>query len=279
MREEDDHNFKESTGAVSTRGDQPIGVEPATERLKLTQLPSGTAKGKDNKRRIKRPMNAYMIWARTHRPTLTKANPNASNAEISEQLGIEWRKLSEEQKMLYYAESRKLHWEHRQQFPDWEYNPRPRKGKQVGQKKTVQETIVMQTNLMLSGSLQNTASQRRPDPDLISALPPFPAQLSFMPEPSFTQTSPLNYQDNTSGMVLHNDVFQVCDDSFASDRYLFCKEPVPQTDKVIKSTTDVVSSPSALEKHAMVEVLDGLPVRSNILKVEDAGEIKLFTML
>ncbi|KAF5897331.1 Transcription factor SOX-30, partial [Clarias magur] len=154
-------------------------------------------KGKDNYSHIKRPMNAFMIWARTQRPILAKANPNASNAEISEQLGIEWRKLSEEQKMVYYAESRKLQWEHSQQFPDWQYNPRPLKKKQVGPEEAGSETTTMQNNLMLSdweytprprkrkrvsskktapettatqnnlihsGNFHNTALPRRPDP-------------------------------------------------------------------------------------------------------------------
>ncbi|KAF5902058.1 Transcription factor SOX-30, partial [Clarias magur] len=82
-------------------------------------------------RRIKRPMNAFLVYARTHRPILSKTCPNATAAEITLKLGIEWRKLSEEQKVPYFAESLRLKWEHQQQFPDWEYNPRPRKKKRV----------------------------------------------------------------------------------------------------------------------------------------------------
>ncbi|XP_077122544.1 transcription factor SOX-30 [Ranitomeya variabilis] len=72
---------------------------------------------------IKRPMNAFMVWARIHRPALARANPKASNADISVQLGVEWNKLSEEQKEPYYAESRKLKAKHSETFPDWVYRP------------------------------------------------------------------------------------------------------------------------------------------------------------
>lgn len=68
-------------------------------------------------RRIKRPMNAFLVYARTHRPILSKTCPNATAAEITLKLGIEWRKLSDEQKVPYFAESLRLKWEHQQQFP------------------------------------------------------------------------------------------------------------------------------------------------------------------
>lgn len=66
---------------------------------------------------IKRPMNAFMVWARIHRPALSKANPTANNADISVQLGIEWSTLTEEEKRPYYVEARKLKDKHRQEFP------------------------------------------------------------------------------------------------------------------------------------------------------------------
>lgn len=72
---------------------------------------------KDKSGHVKRPMNAFMVWARIHRPALAKANPTANNAEISVQLGLEWSKLSEEQKQPYYDEARKIKQRHREEFP------------------------------------------------------------------------------------------------------------------------------------------------------------------
>ncbi|XP_075712211.1 transcription factor SOX-30 isoform X1 [Rhinoderma darwinii] len=85
--------------------------------------------GFDKYGHIKRPMNAFMVWARIHRPALARANPKASNADISVQLGVEWNKMTEEEKKPYYDEAQKLKVQHRETFPGWVYQPRPGKFK------------------------------------------------------------------------------------------------------------------------------------------------------
>ncbi|XP_041123009.1 transcription factor SOX-30-like [Polyodon spathula] len=116
---------------------QPM-VEPSvkveTKDVPLTVPPSDpgafeTAQSKDRNGHIKRPMNAFMVWARIHRPALAKANPAANNADVSVQLGIEWNKLSEEQKKPYYDAAQKIKEKHREEFPGWVYQPRPGKRK------------------------------------------------------------------------------------------------------------------------------------------------------
>lgn len=62
-------------------------------------------------------MNAFMVWARIHRAAVAKANPGANNAEISVQLGLEWSRLTEEQKQPYYEEANKIKLRHREEFP------------------------------------------------------------------------------------------------------------------------------------------------------------------
>ncbi|KAJ8281517.1 hypothetical protein COCON_G00040360 [Conger conger] len=73
--------------------------------------------GKDKDGKIRRPMNAFLVWARIHRPGLTRANPSATSQEISVQMGEEWRRLSEEQKLPYYEEAFKLRIKHEKEFP------------------------------------------------------------------------------------------------------------------------------------------------------------------
>ncbi|NWQ87671.1 SOX30 factor, partial [Burhinus bistriatus] len=109
-------------------------VKIETKNVPLTVLPSDsgmpdTPFSKDKSGHVKRPMNAFMVWARIHRPALAKANPAANNAEISVQLGLEWSKLTEEQKQPYYDEARKIKQRHREEFPGWVYQPRPGKRK------------------------------------------------------------------------------------------------------------------------------------------------------
>ncbi|KAG5853468.1 hypothetical protein ANANG_G00073770 [Anguilla anguilla] len=119
---------------------QPIAdpsVKIKTEGVNLTLDPSEAGiddfpLGKDKDGKIRRPMNAFLVWARIHRPGLTKANPAATSQEISVQMGEEWRKLSEAQKIPYYEEAFKLRIKHEKEFPDWEYKPTPRKRKRRG---------------------------------------------------------------------------------------------------------------------------------------------------
>ncbi|XP_030360725.1 transcription factor SOX-30 [Strigops habroptila] len=109
-------------------------VKIETKNVPFTVLPSDagmpdTPFSKDKNGHVKRPMNAFMVWARIHRPVLAKANPAANNADISVQLGLEWSKLTEEQKQPYYDEAHKIKQRHREEFPGWVYQPRPSKRK------------------------------------------------------------------------------------------------------------------------------------------------------
>ncbi|NWI80650.1 SOX30 factor, partial [Dryoscopus gambensis] len=117
----------------------PVQLQPLLQRPKietknvpLTVLPSDsgmpdTPFSKTKSGRVKRPMNAFMVWARIHRAAVAKANPGANNAEISIQLGLEWSKLTEEQKQPYYEEANKIKLRHREEFPGWVYQPNKKK--------------------------------------------------------------------------------------------------------------------------------------------------------
>ncbi|KAM8764767.1 transcription factor SOX-30 isoform 2-T2 [Rhynchonycteris naso] len=128
-------------------------VKIETKDVPLTVLPSDagipdTPFSKDRNGHVKRPMNAFMVWARIHRPALAKANPAANNAEISVQLGLEWNKLSEEQKKPYYDEAQKIKEKHREEFPGWVYQPRPGKRKR----------FPLSVSNVFSGTTQNMTS-------------------------------------------------------------------------------------------------------------------------
>ncbi|KAG7321001.1 hypothetical protein KOW79_015416 [Hemibagrus wyckioides] len=174
---------------VSSQPISACSVEAATERASLPQLPSetdyyNTANYIDKKGYIKKPMNAFLIWSRIHRPIFSMANPFASNAQISTQLGNEWRKLSEEQKAPYFAESWRLKWKHRQQFPGKKKQFSPPVDTTSNASSTVAQALsprpvphdivlaspinstsqnsAFQTSLMFSGNLQCRTSQRTP---------------------------------------------------------------------------------------------------------------------
>lgn len=85
---------------------------------------------------IKRPMNAFMVWSKEKRRTMSQKNPKMHNSEISKILGAQWKKMPDEEKAKYIEEAKRLQQEHSQKHPDYKYKPRRRKQKQLIKKAT-----------------------------------------------------------------------------------------------------------------------------------------------
>ncbi|XP_026762828.1 transcription factor SOX-8-like [Galleria mellonella] len=76
---------------------------------------------------VKRPMNAFMVFAQAMRRRLSEQRPSLHNAELSKSLGTMWKSLSEEQKLPFIKEADKLRTQHKREHPDYKYQPRRRK--------------------------------------------------------------------------------------------------------------------------------------------------------
>jgi hypothetical protein len=84
-----------------------------------TDLKSGSEK-------IKRPLNAFIIWSKKRRRVIANENPQMHNFDISRKLGLEWQKLSEQEKSYYFDEAKRLKEEHKVMYPNYKYQPRKR---------------------------------------------------------------------------------------------------------------------------------------------------------
>ncbi|XP_041986837.1 transcription factor Sox-9-A-like [Aricia agestis] len=76
---------------------------------------------------VKRPMNAFMVFAQAMRRRLSEQRPSLHNAELSKSLGSMWKNLSDDEKLPFIKEAEKLRTEHKREHPDYKYQPRRRK--------------------------------------------------------------------------------------------------------------------------------------------------------
>ncbi|KAI6038545.1 hypothetical protein EDC04DRAFT_1951528 [Pisolithus marmoratus] len=73
----------------------------------------------------KRPMNAFMIFARRRRPQISAENQSMRTGEISKILSREWNSMDPPEKQFYLDQAKQLKDNFNQKYPDYVYRRRP----------------------------------------------------------------------------------------------------------------------------------------------------------
>lgn len=87
-------------------------------------LDAGAGKHSKAKNNVKRPMNAFMLYAQAARKKLSHLYPDLSYAKLSKTLGRIWKSLEDSEKQPFVEEAERLRQKHKIDHPDYKFQPK-----------------------------------------------------------------------------------------------------------------------------------------------------------
>ncbi|EGT46728.1 CBN-GEI-3 protein [Caenorhabditis brenneri] len=104
---------------------EQIEVKPQVFPLAKERRRSKTST--TNEPHVRRPMNAFMIFSKRHRPLVHQKYPNQDNRTVSKILGEWWYSLQPDQKAEYHKLATQVKEAHFKAHPDWKWSNKEKK--------------------------------------------------------------------------------------------------------------------------------------------------------
>lgn len=102
-----------------------------------SEPPSSSKRRKQADNQVRRPMNAFMVYAQVARKKVAAKYPNLSYRKLSKTLGELWRMLNEDERKPFVEEAERLRCEHKRAHPTYKFKPQRRRKKTDSQSHSV----------------------------------------------------------------------------------------------------------------------------------------------
>lgn len=255
--EEDDDVFESEPNETSadTNTNNNNNNNSKRRSQSLSSLSSNNSKEPNlakNKERIRRPMNAFMIFSKKHRGLVHQRHPNQDNRTVSKILGEWWYALDSEEKKKYHELASEVKEAHFKAHPEWKWCNKDRRKSSTGSVRSKLSSTgdsgepgevpmsprissppppwVVQSNEQTSTTATTTTTVPPSPPSswvvqqneqtTATAPPPPPPQQQQPPPPD---------QEQNAGDASDDDQMVICEDG-TNEIDLKCKEKVTDSD-------------------------------------------------
>ncbi|KAK0396462.1 hypothetical protein QR680_001725 [Steinernema hermaphroditum] len=170
------HVATEKTPTQPEKLDNPYDSVVSPPETPKKKRGDGSLNKKNGERdHIRRPMNAFMIFSKRHRPLVHEKYPNRDNRAVSKILGEWWYALGVEEKQKYHDLASQVKEAHFKAHPEWKWSSRERKKSSIGTNGGVKEADLKDDDAAADLHISNKMAAdciRGSDQCLVSPLTP-----------------------------------------------------------------------------------------------------------